>query len=82
MRAYGGQVPETAWRGWRRTMLSATESPLLTVAEAAARLRISKSAVYNLINRGELEVVQVYGRTRRVLMSSVDEWIERQRRGQ
>jgi excisionase family DNA binding protein len=55
-------------------------SPLLTVEETADKLKISKSAVYNLINQGDIEYVRVYGRTRRVLDESVDAYIELRRR--
>jgi excisionase family DNA binding protein len=57
----------------------APPSPLLTVPEVAAKLRISRSAVYTLINQRELETVVVFGRVRRILDASVDAYIERQR---
>jgi len=57
----------------------ATTDRVLTVEEAAALLRISKSAVYNLVAAGELEMVTVYGRTRRVVVTSIDAYLERQR---
>jgi excisionase family DNA binding protein len=71
----GSRIPRR-----KRDMEMATTDVVLTVPETAARLRISKSAVYELIARHELEVVAVYGRTRRVLASSVDDYVERRRR--
>ena len=53
---------------------------LLTVPEAAKRLGISRSAVYVLIARGELEHVPVYGARKRVLGRSLAAYVERQRR--
>jgi excisionase family DNA binding protein len=60
-------------------MLTVATEPLLTVEETAKRLRISKSAVYNLITAEELEMVPIYGRKRRVLASSIDSYLERRR---
>lgn len=59
---------------------NAPPSPLLlTIPEVAAKLRISRAAVYTLINKGEIETVAIYGRTRRILDSEVDAFIERRR---
>lgn len=51
---------------------------LLTVEEAAARLRIGRSTVYELIRTGELETVQI-GRSRRVVPESVADYVGRLR---
>lgn len=52
---------------------------LLTVNEAAARLAIGRTMLYELIARRELRTVKI-GRARRVPESALDEWIARQLR--
>lgn len=52
-------------------MTKPPDSPLLTVLEAAAMLRIAKTSVYSLIERGELERVRPIGRTTRITRRSV-----------
>lgn len=54
---------------------------LLTVNEAAARLAIGRTSLYELIARRELRTVKI-GRARRVPVSAVDELISRQLRDQ
>jgi excisionase family DNA binding protein len=54
---------------------------LLTVNEAAARLAIGRTSLYELISRRELRTVKI-GRARRVPESAVDELISRQLRDQ
>lgn len=60
--------------------------PLLTTAEVAARLRVSKRMVLNLLKRGELRSVKVgtdWGRTggkHLVPARLVEEWLARQLR--
>jgi excisionase family DNA binding protein len=54
---------------------------LLSVSAAAARLGVSRSAMYVLINRGEIEYVPVFGTRKRVLARSIDAYIERRRQG-
>lgn len=54
---------------------------LLTVNEAAARLAIGRTSLYELISRRELRTVKI-GRARRVPVSAVDELISRQLRAQ
>lgn len=44
-------------------MENATYSPVLSVNEAAAYLRVSRVHVYNLLRAGKLPVVKVGGRT-------------------
>jgi excisionase family DNA binding protein len=45
---------------------------LLTITEAAARLRIGRSTVYELIASGDLDVVHI-GRSARVPVDALDE---------
>jgi len=49
---------------------------LLTVAEACARLRISKSALYDLIRSGRLATIRI-GRRRLIPATALDVLIER-----
>lgn len=49
----------------------------LTVNEAAALLRLSRSFVYQLMAAGDLPSVTV-GRVRRIPLSGLREWAERQ----
>ena len=53
---------------------------LLTVEEAARRLRIGRSLLYRLIASGELESVKV-GRLRRVPAECLPEYVAALRRG-
>ena len=48
---------------------------LLTISEAAARLRIGRSTAYELIACGDLEVVHI-GRSARVPVDAVDELVQ------
>jgi excisionase family DNA binding protein len=50
---------------------------LLTVNEAAARLAIGRTMLYELIARRELRTVKI-GRARRIPESAVEDWIARQ----
>lgn len=53
------------------------EPPMLaTVEEAARRLSIGRTAAYMLVLRGELQSVKI-GRTRRVVVASLDAYIQR-----
>ena len=54
---------------------------LVTPAEAARRLSLARSTVYQLVLTGELESIKV-GRSRRVLASALTEYIDRLRREQ
>ena len=51
-------------------------SNFLTVAEVAARMRVSKMTVYRLVHGGDLPAVRV-GRSFRVLEKDVDEYLRR-----
>ena len=54
---------------------------LLTVPEAARVLGIGRSTVYELIARGDLEVVHI-GRSCRVPVSAIEAYIERLQAGE
>jgi excisionase family DNA binding protein len=57
---------------------SAQERKLLvTVEEAAAMLSLGRTLTWALVRKNELRSIQV-GRTRRVVVSSLHEYIERQ----
>lgn len=53
---------------------------LLTVAEAAAILRLGRTLVYELVLRGDLRSIKI-GRARRIPVSAVDAFI-RERLGE
>jgi excisionase family DNA binding protein len=53
----------------------ASSSRFLTVAEVAARVRVSKMTVYRLVHSGELEAVRV-GRSFRVPEDAVNQLLE------
>jgi excisionase family DNA binding protein len=53
-----------------------SESKLLTIAEVAAMMRVSKMTVYRLVHGGELPALRV-GRSFRVLESDVDEYLRK-----
>lgn len=53
-----------------------SEVEFLTVAEVAARMRVSKMTVYRLVHGGELEAVRV-GRSFRVPDEAVQEYLRR-----
>lgn len=52
------------------------DGQFLTIAEVAARVRVSKMTVYRLVHNGELPAVRV-GRSFRVLEKDVDEYIRK-----
>ena len=51
---------------------------LLTVTEAAQRIRLGRSFTYDLIRRGELRSVKIGG-ARRVLAADLEEFVQRLR---
>lgn len=53
-------------------------APVLTVEEAARRLRIGRTLMYALITAGEVESVRI-GRLRRVPTDALDEYVLRLR---
>jgi len=50
---------------------------LLTVKEAAARLALGRTTLYELIARRELKTIKI-GRARRVPESALEQWIAQQ----
>ena len=52
------------------------QGQFLTVAEVAARMRVSKMTVYRLVHGGELEAVRV-GRSFRVPEGAVQDYLRR-----
>ena len=50
---------------------------LVRIPEAAERLGLSRSTLYELIGAGELRVIR-YGRAVRVPVSELAAWVERQ----
>ncbi len=57
------------------------EKMLLTVPEAAERLGVGRSFLYNVIQRGELVTVKL-GRARRVPVAELNHYVERLRETQ
>jgi len=57
-------------------MVDERERLLLRIPEAAERLGLSRSTVYELIAAGELSVIR-YGRAVRVPVSQLTAWVER-----
>ncbi len=58
------------------------DNKLLTVAEAAAICKVSRSFFYqHLLAKGEIRSIKL-GRSRRIPVAAVDEFIERQLREQ
>jgi excisionase family DNA binding protein len=55
----------------------ATEPMLLTIREAAARLRIARSQAYDLARTGEIPAIRIR-RSVRVPAAQLEAWIERQ----
>ncbi len=48
----------------------------LTVAEVAARMRVSKMTVYRLVHNGDLEAIRV-GRSFRVTEKAVEDYLQK-----
>lgn len=55
-----------------------TDKLLLTVAEAARRLQLSKTFTYSLVMSGELESLKL-GKARRIPVKALDEFVEARR---
>ena len=51
---------------------------LVSIEEAARRLQVSRSTLYLLIQRGELQSIKI-GASRRVPVAALDEFVARQR---
>lgn len=60
-------------------MTDERERLLVRIPEAADRLGLSRSTVYELIAAGEMKVVR-YGRAVRVPVTELAGWVERQAR--
>lgn len=54
---------------------------LLRMEEAADVLTLGRSTVYELARTGQLETVQI-GKSRRVPVQAIDDFVERARRGE
>lgn len=63
------QSPTTAGVAWADLPI------LLTIPEAAVRLRIGRSTVYELISSGSLEVVHI-GRSARIPAQAVTDFVQ------
>lgn len=76
----GGEAGGAPYRKMWCTMAGKSgdisESKLLTIAEVAAMMRVSKMTVYRLVHGGELPALRV-GRSFRVLESDVDEYLRK-----
>ena len=59
------------------TLLNPSTIVLLTPIEAGQRLGLGRTAVFELIRRGELEAVRLNPRVTRVPSTSVDAYISR-----
>jgi excisionase family DNA binding protein len=53
---------------------------LLTMVEAARVLSVGRTTMYELVGTGEIEVVHI-GRSARVPVGALEEFVDRQRRG-
>jgi excisionase family DNA binding protein len=51
---------------------------LLTIEEAASRLRVGRTTMFDLVRRGEVESVPI-GRLRRIPSECLDEYVDRLR---
>ena len=60
------------------SVVEAIPGILLTVEDAAQRLRIGRTLMYGLIRSGEVESIPV-GRLRRVPVECLDEYVKRSR---
>lgn len=60
--------------------IQADDRLLLTVVEAARRLGISRSLLYELLATGEIEAIHV-GRLRRIPADALTDYVDRQRVG-
>ncbi len=86
MQIWGGEATDASCKRVRCAMVpsnagasgagSGPDVRFLTVAEVAARMRVSKMTVYRLVHSGELEAVRV-GRSFRVPDDAVQEYLRR-----
>ena len=61
-----------------RTTLDLSELQLLAIPEVAKLLQVSRTMVYALMSKGEIESIKI-GNARRVVLVSVWQYIERQK---
>lgn len=54
---------------------AAVESPILTVDELAALLRLNRKTVYDALSRGEIPGARRVGSTYRILRAAVIDWL-------
>jgi excisionase family DNA binding protein len=54
---------------------------LLTVEEGARRLHLSRTVVFELLRRNDLESIRI-GRSRRIPVQALDAYVQRQREAQ
>ena len=77
--AFGGEVEERARERWcamaDNMSGDISEVKLMTVAEVAAVMRVSKMTVYRLVHSGELPAVRV-GRSFRVSETDVNDYLK------
>jgi excisionase family DNA binding protein len=55
--------------------VAAPESPVLTVDELAALLRVNRKTVYEALSRGEIPGARRVGSTYRILRAAVIDWL-------
>lgn len=67
------------WSDFQSKLMKQTQQDVnfLTLAEAAARLRISNHTVYKMCRNGEIPARRV-GRQWRIRVSDLDDWLARQ----
>ena len=53
------------------------DKKLLTVAESAIYLGVSRSLLYSYVLRGQIPSIKI-GRARRIPVAALDEWVARQ----
>lgn len=66
--------------GNERLPTDAAEPWLLTPQEAAQKLRISRSKIYELISKGDIQAVHI-GRCRRIDAAHLREWLQKRSSG-
>ena len=76
--------PRALIQGMNENAHERTEPPdgvlLLTIIEAARVLSIGRTTMYELVGAGEIDVVHI-GRSARVPVEALQEFVDRQRRG-
>ena len=58
------------------------EGEYLTVRDVAKRLKLSQSAIFNFLRKGNFPQGLKFGASRRWLASDIDEWAQAQTTGQ